>query len=265
MYDSGELKIGEMGSPPGTTAIASGARFKIVGSGLRRRALQYLVVDKTIETWSDLKGAKIGVLSNGSCSYWFARLVLEKNGLDPDRDAEIIGLGSRYADVVDLIASGELQAAVISEMSLSIGEYRSAFRILKALIEPDYCPTMQWMIVVANDGAVQRECEVVASVLRASRASYHYAVENRDEYAAYGAKLFGVDAATMLRAIDREAGDMHYDCEVDMPGLDLAIDLQRRLGAFDVPIRAVDMTDLRFVPVPARSGASRRTLSVEAG
>src|SRR5687768_7079919 len=66
-YDSGELKIGEMGTPPATAALAKGARFKIVGSGIRRRALQYLVVNSDIRSWEDLKGKNIGVLSKGSC------------------------------------------------------------------------------------------------------------------------------------------------------------------------------------------------------
>src|SRR5687767_7728282 len=95
-FDSGELKIGEMGTPPATTAIANGARFKIVASGIRRRALQYLVVNSDIQSWSDLKGKNVGVLSKGSCSYWFARLLLQSHGLDPDRDANIVGLGLRY-------------------------------------------------------------------------------------------------------------------------------------------------------------------------
>ncbi len=42
-YDSGRLKIGELGTPPGLTAIGKGARFKIVGSSVRRGAVQYFV------------------------------------------------------------------------------------------------------------------------------------------------------------------------------------------------------------------------------
>src|SRR3972149_749958 len=40
-YDAGMLKIGELGTPPATTAIGRGAGFKIVASSVRRRALQY--------------------------------------------------------------------------------------------------------------------------------------------------------------------------------------------------------------------------------
>ncbi len=41
---------------------------------------------------------------------------------------------------------------------------------------------------------------------------------------------------------------MHADCEIDMDGLDLAIDLQRRLRAFDKPVQARDNVDLRYLP-----------------
>lgn len=248
MYDSGELPIGEIGTPPATTALAGGARFRIVGSGVRRRALQYFVVDPAIDSWADLKGKSIGALSKGSCSYWFARLVLERQGLDPDADVELVGLGSRYADVVDLIQGGELQAAVISEPNIAIGEGRGALRVLKALTEPEFCPTMQWMVVVANSDFLGREPEAVRAVLRASRRSYHYVAEHPGEFAEFCARHLGTDAATILASIERERGDLHYDCEVDMPGLDLAIDLQHRLGAFTRPLSATDIVDLRHLP-----------------
>lgn len=248
MYDSGALKIGGIGSPPATTALANGARFKIIGSGVRRHALQYLVVNSTISSWSDFRGKSVGVLSHGSCSYWFGRFVLQQNEIDPDYDIKMIGLGPRYQNVVDLIESNELQAAVVSELNVSIGEYRGAFRILKALTEPEYCPTMQWMVTVANSKMIEEEPSLVAAVLRAARRSYRYAAEHREELAQFCADYYGVDAPTMLRALDRENENLHYDCEVDVAGLQLTIDLQRRLGAFASPMSASDIVDLRFAP-----------------
>jgi NitT/TauT family transport system substrate-binding protein len=247
-YDSGELKIGEMGTPPATTALAKGARFRIVASGIRRRALQYLVVNSDIQTWEDLKGKNIGVLSKGSCSYWFARLLLENNGLDPDRDANIVGLGSRYASVVDLFETGELQAGVLSEPTVSIGEYCRAFRMMKPLSDPEFCPSMQWSVTIANNDFIAREPELLSSVLRACKRSYQYSAAHDDEFAAFGAEYYGIDKSAMLRSMERERGDLHHECLVDMEGLDLAIGLQHRLGAFAVPMRASEITDLRYLP-----------------
>ena len=248
MYDSGELAIGEIGTPPATTALANGARFKIVASGVRRRALQYFVVKPSIGSWADIKGKSIGALSKGSCSYWFARLVLERQGIDPDKDVKLIGLGSRYANVVDLLEAGELEAAVISEPNIAMGESRGVLRVLKALTEPEFCPTMQWMVVVANNDFIERSPDVVRAVLRASRRSYHYVAEHTQEFAEFCARHLGTDTQTIVASIERERGDLHYDCEVDIPGLDLAIDLQHRLGAFTKPLSATEIVDLRYLP-----------------
>lgn len=248
MYESGELKIGEIGTPPATTALAQGATFKIIGSGVRRRALQYFVARPEISSWTDLKGKGVGALSKGSCSYWFARLVLDRNGMSPDGDVQVVGLGPKYADVVELLKSGEIHGAVISEPNISIGENRGALRILKALTEPEFCPTMQWMVVVANRDFLARSPELAAAVLRASRRSYHYVAAHPEEFAQFCADHLGTDASTILASIERERGDMHPDCEIDMDGLELAIDLQRRLGAFDKPMTAGDIVDLRYLP-----------------
>jgi esterase/lipase len=49
-FDSCALKIGEMGTPPALTAIAKGHRFKIVGSSVRRGAVQYFVANPSLRT-----------------------------------------------------------------------------------------------------------------------------------------------------------------------------------------------------------------------
>lgn len=243
-YDSGALMVGELGSPPGTTAIARGARFRVIGSGVRRHAVQYLVAAPSIGDWTDLRGKTAAALTIGSCSYWFMRLVLQKNGIDPDQDLNLIGLGSRYPEVLELFASGELQAAVISEPNVSIGEARGLFRVLQALTDREYCPTMQWSIVVANQRMIAEERELLRAVLRALQRSHQYCFDHLDEWAAFGARNYGTDGATMMQSIERELPYLYADCHLKLEHLQQAIDLQRRLGAIKTQIEAADM----FVP-----------------
>src|SRR5262245_10571699 len=68
--DAGRLLVGELGAPPGLTAMANGARFKIVGSGVRRGAVLYFVARRQFSTVADLKRARLGVLTKGSCRVW---------------------------------------------------------------------------------------------------------------------------------------------------------------------------------------------------
>ena len=247
LYDFGELKIGEMGTPPATTAISNGARFKIVGSGVRRRAVQYFVANQKVADLADLKGHTVGVLSIGSCSYWFARTVLEHYGIDPDRDLRIVGLGPRYPTVLDQFELGELQAAVISEPNVTIGERRSSFRVLKALTDPEFCPDMQWSVIVANNEFAAKHSDVVAAVLRVCRKSHRYAADHPDEFIRFGADYYGIDASTMQASLEREGPNLHNDCELDLAGLETAISLQRRLGAFSKELLVNEITDLRHL------------------
>src|SRR4030095_10051176 len=181
-YDEGALKIGELGSPPATTAIGRGARFKIVASSVRRRAVQYFVAAPGIGDWSDLRGKTVAALSIGSCSYWFMREVLQHHGLDPDADLKIVGLGERYPDAIDLFRSGELAGAVLSEPNVSIGEGSGAYRVKLGLTDPAFCPDMQWSVIVAGLGTIADEPELVGGVLRGCQKSYRYAADHPDEW-----------------------------------------------------------------------------------
>jgi NitT/TauT family transport system substrate-binding protein len=245
--DSGALKFGELGSPPATTAISRGALFRIIASGVRRRAVQYFVAAPSVHDWRDLEGHTVAALSIGSCSYWFMRDVLQQHGLNPDKDVKVIGLNHRYPHVVDLFANGELAGAVLSEPNVSIGEGAGVFRVMRALTEPAFCPGMQWGVVVASPDTLLGDPELVRAVLRGCRRSYRHAADNRDEWIAFGAEHFGISRETMARSIARELEGLHFDGEVDLAGLQQAIDLQRRLGAIKHSLRARDIVDSRFV------------------
>src|ERR1700737_3558191 len=68
--DAGRLRGGELGTPPGLTAMANGARFKIVGSGVRRGAVLYFVARKPFSSFADLQRARPRVLSKDSLGRW---------------------------------------------------------------------------------------------------------------------------------------------------------------------------------------------------
>lgn len=246
--DSGSLKVGELGTPPGLTALAKGARFKVIGSSIRRGAVQYLVVNKKLSNWRDLRGAQLGVLSRGSCSDWYMREVLTHHFIDPDNDVTIVGLGNRYPQILKLLARGELDGAIISEPLVSMGEQAGLFNVWLGLNALDFVPRIQWSIVVANNDVLAKEPALVTAVLRGCRRSYRYAADHRDEWVDFGANHFGISRETMTKSIDREFSDLHFDCEIDLEGMEAAIALQRKLGAVTRPMQVADIVDARFCP-----------------
>jgi ABC-type nitrate/sulfonate/bicarbonate transport system substrate-binding protein len=245
-FDSGRLLVGELGTPPGLTALAKGARFKIVGSGVRRGAVQYMAVHPRYSGWQDLPGARLGVLSRGSCSDWYMREVLAHHDIDPESDVTICGLGPRYPEILKLLAAGELDGAILSEPHVSMGEDANLFHVWLGMNKLDFVPPMQWTIAVANNNTLAREPELIAAVLRGCQRSYRYAADNRDEWADFGAEYFNISRETMMRSIEREFDDLCFDCTVDLEGLRAAVALQRKLGAVNAPLSLTDILDDRF-------------------
>jgi NitT/TauT family transport system substrate-binding protein len=245
-FDSGRLKIGELGTPPALTALGKGARFKVIGSGVRRGAVQYFVARPQISAWSDLNGSKLGVLSRGSCSDWYMHEVLRHYGLDPETDVTIVGLGPRYPEILTLLAQGDLDGAIVSEPHVTIGEQAGHFKVWLGLNKWDVVPRMQWTIAVANNEALERDRDMIEAVLCGCRRSYRYAADNRAEWADFGARHFGISRDTMAKSIDREFDDLHFDCEIDRDGMEAAITLQRKLGSVTGHLELNDILDSRF-------------------
>ena len=121
-YESGELQIGEMGSPPAINAIAAGKPFTIIGSGCRQRAHMYLGVRKGIRSFEQLKGKKLGLLRIGSCPDWIMRKMLITHGLEPDKDVTFVPLLGEYPRIIEIMEEGRIDACLASEPNLSIGE-----------------------------------------------------------------------------------------------------------------------------------------------
>jgi NitT/TauT family transport system substrate-binding protein len=246
-YDSGAFVFGQIGSPPAINAIAKGAKFRIVGGGLRRKLHSYLAVRPDIEGFEDLKGACIGILSRGSCAEWFLRAMLRHRGLDPDRDVEIVELKDGYPEVISMAADGRIDGGVIIEPILSEAETRGVLRKLRAMYEEDYLPEAQWIVRVARDDFARDEPELLTALLEVCRKSAHFAAANVDAWRDFVVRAFGVERESAARAADREFPHYHLDGGVSRPGVETIIELQKELGAVDRDLLADDVLDLRYL------------------
>ena len=247
-YDTGEMHIGEFGSPPAIDAIAAGKKFKIIGSGCRQRAHLYFGVRTDIASFAELKGARIGVLGIGSCSDWITRKILMSEGLDPDQDVTLVPLVNDYPRMVDLIEEGRLDACLGTEPILSHGEENGIVRVWAAGFDEPYLPHYQWIVRVARTELIEDDPELVSAVLRGCRRSAHYAAQNIDEWVSFSARQFGISELAARRAVERELPHFNLDGHIDLSGLQSAVNLQQELGGIDRPMKADEFEDLRFQP-----------------
>ena len=194
------------------------------------------------------------------------RTVLSHHAIDPERDVTIVGLGSRYPQILKLLETGELDGAIISEPHVTIGEEAGFFKVWLGLNSLDFVPRMQWSIAVANCDVLEKEPDLVGAVLNGCRRSYRYAAENRDEWASFGARHYGITTEVMTKSIEREFGDLHFECEVDIAGLEAAMALQRKLGTLNNPMPLGDIVDERFAPIsPKPNNKGRPFAAMERG
>jgi len=251
-YDSGALKIGELGTPPGITAIGRGHRFKIVGSALPRGIGLFFLVRSDIDDWNGLTGKTLGSLSIGSCSYWYLREMLIQNGLDPDHDVTVRGLNNDYPRQFELFEKGEIAALLSPEPNGTIAEAHGLVNCWGNVLDLADAPQMQWCIQVANDDYREKEPNLVRDFLRIAQRSSRYLAEHPDEWIAFNAKLFGLSPELAERSLTRERPTLHFDGQIDHPGLEAAIALQHQLGAIKQRLPVDHFLAEGFQPPPSQ-------------
>ena len=247
-FAAGEVEIGEFGSPPALTAIGRGASLRIVGSGLRRKFLMYLGVRADIADFAALRGKRLGLLTRGSCNDWLARQMWSQAGLDPETDLKLVEVEGGYPKILSQMAAKRFEAILTIEPDMSAGEESGILKVWAAACDDAYLPRYQWVVMVARPEFLERDPDAARAILRGCERASRYMVENPDEWADFLVRSHGVSAPVAARAVARERPHVATDCAVDLAGLQEAIALQRRLGAFDRPMQAGDVVDLRFLP-----------------
>jgi len=105
-----QIQVGQFGGSEALSAVAGGADLIVVGN--MAPVYPYLLyAQKQYKTLSDLKGKKIGVSNKGGSSDIATRAALKANGFDPDKDFQIVAVGS-HANRTAALLNGSIDAGV---------------------------------------------------------------------------------------------------------------------------------------------------------
>ena len=107
---SGSIQIGQFGGAEALSANAGGADLVVVAN-LAPVYPYKLYAQKGITTIQGLKGKKVGVSNAGGSSDIATRAALKSAGLDPDKDVNIIAVGS-HANRTAALLAGTIDAGV---------------------------------------------------------------------------------------------------------------------------------------------------------
>lgn len=239
------LSAGELGY---TTFSTSAVEATLIGMPFRLIAVANeqpvwgLVVPKSVNHVSELRGKKIGVSSFGGTIYSGAIYVLKHFGLTP-KDVTFLAIGNTLTRVAAL-KKGAIDAAVIAAPG-DIVAAKEGFKILLD-VGSIYRAPMGGISTTANrihdDPAEVRK--VVRAVVGASRAIKN--PQNKDDVVAYIGSLFRLDRASAEEFYRRLLPSLSTSGVVDRDKIQLVVDSAMERGLTNKPSDPNRLVDFSF-------------------
>ncbi|HKA32379.1 MAG TPA: ABC transporter substrate-binding protein [Candidatus Binatia bacterium] len=240
---AGEIKM-SITSGPVTIASRSAGADTIAIAGYINTLPYNLVTNKTITSLEQLKGKKIAISRFGSNTDTAVRLLLEKVGLNPNKDVTIIQVGAQPTRFQALVA-GTIDATIIAP-PFDITAKKQGYNVLVNLAEQSLAYPQQ--VVETTDRFIRENPQAVKNYLKGFIGGIHYALTNKE-----GAKKI---MAKYLRITDPEILDATYASYAqttdrrafpNMQGFRYAVDeLARRVPAAKDK-KAEDFVNMRFL------------------
>jgi NitT/TauT family transport system substrate-binding protein len=158
-----------------------------------------LIASQAIKSATQLKGKKFAVSRLGSVSDLSLRIALRNMGINPEKEAVILGIGDQTARFTAL-RSGSVDATVISP-PLTVTARKMGFTQITSF--QDAGITWTYNSIDTTDAFAQRNPQTVLNFLRGFVEGIAYIFKNKEESL--------VTLKQWMRLDDREALDETYD------------------------------------------------------
>ena len=242
---AGEVDFG-LGSGPGMGFLAKGVPSTVVGVAANQPLSMGLVVgkDSKLKTVKDLKGAKIGISTNASLTYWLARKLSELQGWGPT-GIQAVPLGALPSNIAALKAEqidGFIISAAVGHQLQRKNEGRLLLRF------GDYIGKFYTHVIYASNKIIAAKPDVVKRFVQGWSDTVKFMKENKAET---------VRIARKVTCYDEDSQNNEYDDIMDMMSVDMKFDreaLEVVANSFlemDILKEKPDMTKLfteRFLP-----------------
>lgn len=216
---SGEQDIVNTGGDTGILAWQNGAPIKIIDSPLAK-GTDVLIARSEIATIQDLAGGSFAISDPGSTGEVLGRVLLERNGVDPDT-VQFVGLGSPADRVRAMLAEQvDATAATILVLEPVLAAIEAGeMHVLTSFAEE--FPDIPLSYNVTTDQMINDRPDVLVRFLRAEIRGYRWAQENPAEAAAIAVDFI---EDTDLELLERGMQGMS---ELEVYGLDGGISPDR--------------------------------------
>jgi len=192
---AGECLVGITGSTDILVFREAGSPIKMIATHTEGNHFT-LNVAPDVQKVGDLKGKAIGVTRVGATTWVFARMVAKKEGWDPDKDVQVVGLGGLDAQLAAL-ARREIAAYVWGDGG-AVTELQGKSKVLMRLdaVTPKWISQIQY----ASEDAIARQADLIRKSQRAIFRALKLMRDNPKEAATLVSKKLGWSPEAVLAA-----------------------------------------------------------------
>jgi NitT/TauT family transport system substrate-binding protein len=218
---AGEIDFG-LGSGPGMGFLAKGVPSTVVGVIANQPLSMGLVIgkDSKLKDVKDLKGAKVGISTNASLTYWLARKLSDLQGWGPT-GIQTVPLGALPSNIAALQA-GQIDGFIISAAVGHQLERKGQGRLL--LRFGDYIGKFYTHVIFASNKFIEAKPDQVKRFVQAWSDTVKFMKENKAETVRIARKVTGYDNDIQSAEYDDMMDMMSVDMKFDREGLAVVAD-----------------------------------------
>jgi NitT/TauT family transport system substrate-binding protein len=143
--------------------------------------------DTTITRWEDLRNRRVNVMAKGMTPDVLFRYLLQKNGINPDKDITLDYSFPTHIDLANAVAAGQAELGVISEplVSLVMHKNKEVHPIFDLNLEWDKLlgiPISQTAFL-GKEATIQKNPQLVGQLISAYEKSTRWVNQNPDSAA----------------------------------------------------------------------------------
>ncbi len=217
-----------LGSGPAMGFLAKGVQAKAVAAIANEPLSMGLVVGPAskIRTPQDLKGAKVGVTTNGSLTYWLTRELSRQMGWGSE-GIQTVALGAIGPQLAALKV-GQVDGVIFSSSQGYGLEARNEGRLL--LEFGTYIKDFHTHVIFATDNMIEHKPDQVRRFLAGWKDVIAFMAANKDETVRVARQVTGLDEAIERREYDDVMPMMSRDLHFRAKALDVIGDSFPEMG-----------------------------------
>jgi len=239
---AGEIDVAYVGAAPVISALDAGLDAKIIATVQVQGSDLVVRPEITYTSPEDLKGLTIATFPAGTIQDTLLRDWLRNNGIDPDNDVDIRGMGPGDATVA--ISEGAVDAVFLPHPSPAtiIAEGNGYTAVASGDMEEDHA----CCVLVASGDLIRNHPDIVEQIVRTHIRATEYSIENQDEAAQIYHDMNKVELDVIKASFATWDGRWVTDPAIIIDSVVDYTVVQSELGYIKEPMTADEIFDLTF-------------------